>query len=323
MPCSGNLEKSNGHSWNFPGSQPFIILFSQHASISGGVGQMIETRKRILNQVIVYFVITSAITAVIFIWMFHGAKNSMGAVFLMMWTPGIAAVLTSAIFKEKIGRYGWKPGRALFLGYGYLLPIVVSLVGYGLVWLSGYAEFTSRAVVHYRWAKMLGFALPTHFLIGLFSKMLLASIVAVPFVLGEEIGWSGFLTPKLAKLFSVPVTSLIVGGYWAAWHYPAIIGGFYGTGTPLWVALPGFTLVLAGASFLRTVLVERSGSLWPGVMVHVSHNVLLMGIFFEMTVRKGYAAYLVSETGVFLGLVYILVAAWFWKMQGNRKAGAA
>ena len=148
---------------------------------------MIETRKGLLNQVIVFFVITSAITAVIFVWMFHGAKNSMAAVFLMMWTPGIAAVLTSAIFKERIGSYGWKPGKALFLVCGYLLPIVVSFVGYGLVWLSGGAEFTTQAVTNSRWAKMLGFALPTHFLIGFFSKMLLASIVAVPFVLGEEI----------------------------------------------------------------------------------------------------------------------------------------
>jgi membrane protease YdiL (CAAX protease family) len=247
--------------------------------------------------------------------MFHGARNNMAAVLAMMWTPGIAAILTSLIFKDKIGDYGWKPGNARFLGYGYLLPIVASVIGYGLVWLSGYAEFTTQQVVNYRWAKVLGFALPAPFVVGLFSKMLLTSLIAIFFVLGEEIGWSGFLTPKLAKIFSVPVTSVIVGGYWAIWHYPAMIGGFYGSGTPLWVALPGFTLVLVGASFLRTVLVVKSKSLWPGAILHVSHNVLLMGIFYEMTVRKGYASYLVSETGVFLGVVYILIAVLFWKIQ--------
>jgi membrane protease YdiL (CAAX protease family) len=283
---------------------------------------MNETGKGIGRQVIVFFAIFSAITALIYIWMFHSAGNSMGAVFVMMWTPGIAALLTSAVFRERIGGYGWRPGKALFLGYGYLLPIVASVVGYGLVWLSGLAEFTTQQVVNYRWAKMLGFALPTHFLIGLSSKMALTSVISVVFVLGEEIGWSGFLTPKLARIFSVPVTSLIVGGCWAAWHYPAIIGGLYGTGAPLWVQLPGFTLVLIGASFLRTVLVVKSGSLWPGVMVHSSHNVLLMGIFYEMTVRKGYASYLVSESGVFLGLVYILVAVLFWKMQARRTGNA-
>ena len=113
------------------------------------------------------------------------------------------------------------------------------------------------------------------------------------------------------------MTSLLVGGYWALWHYPAIIGGFYGTGTPLWVALPGFTLVLVGASFLRTVLVRKSESLWAGVILHVSHNVIVMGMFYDMTVKRGYAGYLVSETGVFLGLVYLLIAVIFWRIQGT------
>jgi membrane protease YdiL (CAAX protease family) len=144
--------------------------------------------------------------------------------------------------------------------------------------------------------------------------MLIVPFVTIVFVLGEEIGWSGYLTPTLQKIFSVPVTSLVVGGYWAIWHYPAIIGGFYGSGTPLWVALPGFTIVLIGASFIRTVLVSKSKSLWTGVVLHVSHNIILMGIFYEMTVKKGYAGYLVSETGVFLGVVYIVIAVIFWRI---------
>jgi membrane protease YdiL (CAAX protease family) len=184
-----------------------------------------------------------------------------------------------------------------------------------MVWLSGFADFTTTEVVNYKWAEFLGFELPAPFLVGLFSKMLIVPFVALIFVLGEEIGWSGFLTPKLLKISSVPVTSIVVGGFWAVWHYPAIIGGFYGSGTPLWIALPGFTTGLIGASFVRTVLVSKSKSLWPGVVLHVIDNVILMGIFYEMTVKKGYAGYLVSETGVFLGIVYIIVAIIFWRIQ--------
>ena len=239
----------------------------------------------------------------------------MPAVMLMMWTPGISALLTSLIFKDKIRDYGWKPGKLKFIGYAYLLPILVSLIAYGLAWLSGLTEFTTSEVENYKWAKMLGFDLPAPFIVGLFSKMLIASLFTLIFVLGEEIGWSGFLTPKLLQISSVPFTSLVVGGYWAIWHYPAIIGGFYGSGTPLWVALPGFTLCLIGASFLRTVLVSNSKSLWPGVVLHISHNVILMGIFYEMTVKKGYAGYLVSETGILLGIVYIISAVIFWRIQ--------
>ena len=276
-----------------------------------------ETKKEILKQVITFLIITSIISTGIFIWMFNGARDSIAAVLPMMFTPGISAILTALIFKDKIGNFGWKLGRPRFLAYSYLLPIVVSLIGYGLVWISKYSGFTTEQVANYKWAEMLGFDLPAPFIVGVLSKMIIVSLISIVFVFGEEVGWSGYLTPKLRKVFSIPVASLIVGVYWAIWHFPAIIGGFYGSGTPLWASLPGFTLVLVGASFIRTVLIEKSKSLWVGVILHTSHNVILMGMFLEMTVDKGHVNvdYLVSETGIFLGLVYILTAIIFWKIQ--------
>ena len=270
-----------------------------------------ETYKQVLS----FLFITSIISAGIYIWMFSGAKDSPAAVLPMMYTPGISAVITAIIFKDSIGNFGWKLGKARFLVYSYLLPILVSLVGYGIVWMTKFADFTTAQVINYKWAKMLGFDLPAPFLAGLFSKMIIASLLTIIPVFGEEVGWSGFLTPKLRKIFSIPLTSVLVGILWAGWHFPAIIGGFYGTSTPLWVALPGFTLVLTGASFLRTVLIEKSKSLWVGVLLHASHNVILMGMFLEMTVDRDHAKYLVSETGIFLGFVYILIALVFWKIQ--------
>jgi len=277
----------------------------------------VETKKETLKRVISFLFITSIISTGIFVWMFSGARDSIAAVLPMMYTPGISAVLTALIFKDKIGNFGWKLGKARYLVYSYLLPVVVSILGYGLVWMSKFSDFTTEKVINYRWAEMLGFGLPAPFIVGLLSKMILASLITIVFVFGEEVGWSGFLTPKLRNVFSIPVTSALVGVYWAVWHFPAIIGGFYGTGTPLWIALPGFTLVLVGASFMRTVLLEKSKSLWVGVILHASHNVILMGMFLEMTVDKGYTKYLVSETGVFLGVVYILVAILFWKILIN------
>jgi uncharacterized protein len=274
-----------------------------------------DSGKEVLKQILVFFIITVIITTGIFIWMFNGAKDNMGAVLAMMWTPGISAFIASIILKDKIRGYGWKPGKIKFLGYAYMLPFIISLIAYGLVWVSGFANFTAENVINYKWAKMLGFGLPAPFIIGVLSKMSLGFLVTCVFVLGEEIGWSGYLTPKLLKIFSVPTTSLIVGVFWAVWHYPAIIGGFYGQGTPLWIALPGFTLVLIGDSFMRTILVSKSKSLWTGVVLHSSGNIILMGMFWEMTVHKGYAAYIVSETGIFTGVVCVLISLIFMKIK--------
>jgi len=274
-----------------------------------------DSGKEIIKQIYFFLGLVVAITTGLFFWMFLGPKDNIIAVLLMMWTPGISALTTSFIFKDKIKNYGWKPGKIKFLGYAYLLPLLVSVIAYGFFWSSGLAEITIQQAENYKWAKMLGFNLPVPFFIGALSKMSLGFLLTCLPVLGEEIGWSGFLTPKLLKLFSIPVTSLIVGLLWSAWHYPAIIGGIYGTGTPLWIALPGFTLVLIGYSFFRTVLVSKSKTLWTGVVLHSSGNVILMGLFWEITVRKEYTAYFVSETGIVTGIVCLIISIIFYKSQ--------
>jgi hypothetical protein len=76
--------------------------------------------------------------------------------------------------------------------------------------------------------------------------------------------------------------------------------------------------VIVGNSFIRTVLVKKSKSLWTGVVLHSSSNIILMGMFWEMTVHKGYAAYIVSETGIITGMACITVALVFWKIQMKR-----
>lgn len=265
------------------------------------------------KQIITFLIILSVLTIGVYFWIFNSSNVNTGMIIIMMWTPAISAILTSLIYKDKIRNFGWKLGKFRFLVYAFVLPIVISLIAYGSLWISGLTEFYVDVVVNYNWASMLGFDLPVPFIIGLLSKMLLVFPLIFFAVLGEEIGWSGFLTPKLSKISSVAATSLIVGGYWAIWHFPAIIVGIYGYGTPLWIALPGFTLVIIGLSFLRTILTLKSESLWPGVILHASHNLYAMEIFYNLTVKGGYTSYLVSETGIFLGIVYIIVAMIFWK----------
>ena len=270
-------------------------------------------KKQIIKQIITFLIITSIITTGIFVWMFNGAGENIGAILLMMWTPGISAILTTLIYKGKFGEYGWKFGKIRFWGYSFILPIFAAFIAYGLAWLTNLADFTTENFGYLRYARWLGFEEPVSFGVSVILRASLGMVFTAIFVLGEEIGWSGFLTPKLLKITSVPITSIIVGVFWSIWHYPAIIGGIYGTGSPLWIALPGFTLVLIGASFLRTVLTLKSKNLWQGVVIHSSHNMFLMGAFWTLTVHKGFANYFVSESGVLLGVIYIIVAVLFWK----------
>jgi len=280
-------------------------------------GVKMETKKQILKQVITFLIITTAITSALFIYKDKKKSYNRGQHVLMMFVPAISAIITSLIYKDKIRNYGWGIGKLRFHGYAYILPILVALVAYGLAWLTGITELYTEEVVSYQWARMIGLETPVPVIVGILSKAIIGFLFVFILVTGEEIGWSGFLTPKLLKITSVPVATLIVGLYWSIWHFAAIIGGIYNSyyDAPLWLKLSGFTLVITSASFIRTILLSKSKSLWLGSILHASHNIFLMGIFFDLTVKKGYAGYVVSETGIVTGVVYLLVAILFWKNQ--------
>ena len=76
-------------------------------------------------------------------------------------------------------------------------PLVAIVMLTGVVWLTGLAEITLEGAANYRWAAMLGLELPVHPIVGIASKILWGFLLFTVFIVGEEIGWSGFLVPKL------------------------------------------------------------------------------------------------------------------------------
>ena len=272
------------------------------------------------SLLITFILILFSLTTLTFVLMFKniatGSYNAWGG--LMMWIPAISALITSLIHKDSLKNYGWKPGKIKYLAYSYLVPLLIGIVAYGVAWLFGLIEFYGDEAHNYKWVRMLGIETPAPLVVGVVSKLVLGSVLISILTLGEEIGWSGFLIPKLLKTNSIPVTAIIVGLIWAVWHYPAIIGGLYGYKTPLPIALIGFTLVFMGISFFKTYFVSKSKSLWPGVMIHTSHNVITMGILFDLTVKSKYAAYFVSESGIITAAVYVIGAILFYRFQVKR-----
>ena len=275
-------------------------------------------QKKLLISFAAILVILTTLT---FVMMFRNITQGSYGVWggLMMWIPGISALITSTIHKDSLKSYGWKLGKIKYLAYSYLVPLLVGITAYGVAWLFGIIEFYGDEASNYKWVRMLGIETPAPVLVGVVSKLILGSVIISILTLGEEIGWSGFLIPKLLKITSIPVTSIIVGLIWAMWHYPAIIGGIYAYGVPLPLTLIGFTLVLIGNSLFKTYLISKSKSLWPGVMIHTSHNVITMGILFDLTIKSKYAAYFVSEAGIITAVAYVIGAILFYRFQIKRQ----
>ncbi|PFB65536.1 CPBP family intramembrane glutamic endopeptidase [Bacillus cereus] len=85
----------------------------------------------------------------------------------------------------------------------------------------------------------------------------------------EEIGWRGFLQPALQKRFSVFLSTVIVSGIWAIWHWP------------LWF-IPGtnqtqrdfiaFIITTMAVSFLLTTIFNATKSIFMCLIFHALLN---------------------------------------------------
>lgn len=211
--------------------------------------------------------------------------------------PAIAAIITSLIFFKNIRDFGWRLGKIKYLIEAYIIPIIYAFIAYGIFWIVGVGTFTWN--------------LPQNLILF----VIIGSISTVIPVLGEEIGWRGFLVPQMAKITTFTQVGLITGVIWAVWHFPALIFGGYYADVPLWYALPLFTLLVIGSSFISAWFRLKSGSLWPVVLLHTSHNFYIQNLFDPLILNTGLTKYLVGETGTLLVGIVLIFAFMLWKMR--------
>ena len=134
-------------------------------------------------------------------------------------------------------------------------------------------------------------------------------------MIGEEIGWRGFLVPELAKKHSFPATAMITGFIWAIWHYPVILFADYHGASPAWFYVPLLTIMLPLLSSVWTWLRLKSKSIWPGVFLHASHNTFIQQFFHPLTVNRNKTGYVAGEFGAALLVISIAMAIYFWRRR--------
>lgn len=129
-------------------------------------------------------------------------EQSMAFPLLALFGPCVAAIVVISARRGRAGlaELGSKFQLTLSLMPWCILAALMPLLLLIPLWL-----------LHAWWWGFIGFKV---------NQLSLLSLVLAVLILGEEVGWRGFLLPYLLERYSPLNSSLILGLVWASWHLP-------------------------------------------------------------------------------------------------------
>lgn len=282
----------------------------------------VPNKSALNRQILVFIALVAAFSCLPYFLVIHAGHLVVGngtIVGVLMWCPALAAFATCKIFRIDIATLGWKWRPARYETWAYVLPIFYSFPVYLATWIFidgsfGFSRFAAKMGMAFGFphspnAATLLLAIPSYAFLGAIGSMAHA--------LGEEIGWRGFLLPRLVGRAGFTTGCLTSGCIWAMWHYPLLLFADYNSGTPRMYALTCFTVMVIGDAFIFGWFRLKSGSLWPAAMLHASHNLFIQAIFDRMTNPVGKALYVTTEFGFGLALTVGACAFYFWTRRGE------
>jgi membrane protease YdiL (CAAX protease family) len=124
--------------------------------------------------------------------------------------------------------------------------------------------------------------------------------------LGEEIGWRGYVLPRLQSRMSALSAALIIAPIWGLWHLPLWLNGAPGR-TPLIYA--GFVLSAFALSVLLTwVYNSTGGSLLLVVLLHATINLPITLLYDDLGGRVTVPVLLYFGLQIVAAIVVVIVA---------------
>jgi uncharacterized protein len=130
--------------------------------------------------------------------------------------------------------------------------------------------------------------------------ILFGLILVIGGPLGEEIGWRGYLLPRLLERRSPLRASLILSVFWFVWHLPQFWSWFPGAAPA--AAIPLFLITVVAYSVLFTwVYLGTSGSLMAILLLHTSINTA------EVALLQAYPG--IGERLLYYGIVAMIWVA--------------
>ena len=245
-----------------------------------------------------------------------GDPTTPGLGFLVWATAPIVSALVMKLLLRDKGSLGFKPA---FKGNGrwYALSILVYPVTIAIVVALGL---------------LLGASTVSNFAAPAFvTAMIPLAVTFLFFAFTEEVGWRGYLSPKIYGLNDSLLGHVFVGLIWASWHFPYLRELWAHTSEGLVMLLPRFILGTIVFAVVHGEIRIRTGSLWPAVLMHwignTLANTLLTGFagdgFVAFVPGKEWLGSFGVEGVLMIAVFALLGGILYLRRYGQREPGSA
>jgi membrane protease YdiL (CAAX protease family) len=263
---------------------------------------MKKEKQTLTLYLIIVFVISIPIEL---LWIFYGEAGT-GLAALLMLLPAVVAVILKLIFFRKEPLLGLGLGKkpAYYL-FALVIPLVYIGLSYSLYWLFAPEAFAGTGIFIEIISAAFNVQNPNAAFI--LAAIAVSILVNTPVTFGEEAGWRGLMFPIMYKLWGRNKALITSGLIWAAWHLPVLVSGNYMPGANVLYKVPMFVITILACTVIVSWFRMKSGSVWPAVLWHSSHNFLDQQVFSPLTNSQN-SAYFVGETGFITAGISVLFA---------------
>ncbi len=247
---------------------------------------------RLQTYLLIVFAVSYLLQAVVWLAGGIGTPTFERLAPVIMFVPGVTALVLLAGRKGGLRSVRWGLGRPRYVLYAAIVPALMALL---LVIVLSYLGLAESPHIHAaghgvdveRGMFVLGKGEQTipFFLLNLLVSALLVGALNGLVTVGEEIGWRGYLQPRLLHRFRLALAIPLLGLIWAHWHTPVILMGFNYPETPVLGALVLWPATCICWSFVAAWVTINGESLWPAVVLHGSCNAFLGGMVDGMIYR--------------------------------------
>lgn len=241
--------------------------------------------RKFRNYIICVFAIAWALQTIASICSNRGNRIAFQLITMVSMYAPFAAVLLSDI---SIKDMGWRPkllkGKAKYAVAAWLMPAVLSILGASIYYLCYPKAFDLNfsylaSQLGNKGLQQLadeGLNIKLYAIISVITGVTYGPLINTFAALGEEVGWRGYMYPKLKEKFGVLKGRIVGGTIWGIWHWPIMIfaGYEYGKnyfGAPILglIVFCVFTIVIG---ILLDELYDKTKCIWIPALGHGAIN---------------------------------------------------